>query len=90
MANWSVTYGITEDEIPTPSAAASATGSRKAGAAEHVDAGEQQHRQRWPQVVEYRTDQEERLWWQPLTGIGALCGSGHEGSIRRYGLAGNG
>ena len=33
IASWSVTYGITEEEIPTPTAAASSSGSVNAGAA---------------------------------------------------------
>jgi hypothetical protein len=39
IASWSVTYGITDDEIPTPIPASSPTGSSAAGAACHPPSG---------------------------------------------------
>jgi hypothetical protein len=39
IASWSKTYGITDDEIPTPIPAARATGSTSAGAASHPPTG---------------------------------------------------
>jgi hypothetical protein len=39
IASWSVTYGITEDEMPTPTPASSATGSVSAGAAAQPASG---------------------------------------------------
>ena len=39
IASWSHTYGITEDAIPTPIPAASATGSTNAGAASQPPIG---------------------------------------------------
>ena len=38
-ASWSQTYGITDEETPTPMPAAMATGSPKAGAAPHTPIG---------------------------------------------------
>ena len=39
IASWSQTYGITEDAIPTPTPAASATGSVRAGSASQPPIG---------------------------------------------------
>ena len=39
MASWSQTYGITEEVIPTPIPAASATGSTSAGTASQPPSG---------------------------------------------------
>ena len=39
IAIWSQTYGITDDAIPTPTPAAIATGSPKAGIASHSASG---------------------------------------------------
>jgi len=47
-------------------------GDPQPGRAEHVDPGEQQDRQRRPQIVEDCADQEERLRWQPVEPPGGL------------------
>jgi hypothetical protein len=39
IASWSLTYGITDEEIPTPAPAASATGSVRAGSAAQPASG---------------------------------------------------
>jgi hypothetical protein len=57
------------------------TGDSEPRHTEHVDSREQQHGQRRPQIVENGTDQEERLWRQPVEPSGSLPSGGHERSI---------